>query len=229
MKYTKKEKMRKPSWEKTLEVEGAYVQTLVTCMYNHFRDTGTTNDYQNGTENRNDANLLEEDTLTELAGKAFKKAYEAWDGVRKFRPLYRVTYLNLVKNAAKRERLRTYRFPKILNITNELGESPLNNVADMRTYLQPEECTDFTDFVETLPDHCKILVNAILNPEILGVESLTTMRDVADSLSKYARSLGWNKHYYARTFTEIKKKLKERANGTNTLRKLYPKESIFQV
>jgi len=221
--------MNKPSWKVVLQLHEEYMRKLVVSMYNQYhaytRVSGEVveDEYSNKSGSRYNINLFDKGDLLLLSAKAFKKAYKEWDGIRQFGPFYRIIFINSVRYLVREELQRRYREVQILDIQDESGKNTIVDMApDTKSYLIPSEMADFNDFIHTLPEASKVLVEAVLNaPIILGVSFDASIKQICSQLHKYTLSLGWSNRFYWETFSRTKVILKERLYGKDSLRNMY--------
>jgi len=194
---------------------------MVTVMYAQFQGYGAT---ECGTplNPQNDGkmlflNLLDRDELIGIAATAFRKAYHVWDGDRQFKPLFRTTYVNIVRDVARKERLHRLREPTMsLWNTQDEGFNPLHLIMDQRVHMIPVEACDFNDFVESLTGVHRILVSAVLDaPTKLNIKKDATPKAILGALRRYSASIvGLTLRQYWAAYYEIGELLRERAITT---------------
>ena len=212
---------RKQSWESVLEEHADYMSSMVTVAFNQFQAYGLT---EAGTPNnpQNDGktlflNLLDRDELTGIAAQAFRAAYKKWDGERPFKVLFRVAFLNLVRNAAKKERLHRYREPTMSMWDTDDGFNLLSELMDTRTYMIPVEQCDFQDFVDSLTGVNRTLVEAVLDaPSKLRVKGDAPPKAILGALKRYSeRIAGLTMRQYWAACYEIGELLRERSSNVS--------------
>lgn len=210
--------MKKRDWRDVLEDNTEFMITMITIVYNKYRGC-TTDDGLNGDIYGNSdgkflfTNLVDRDGLEAVAGLAFKEAYEAWDGKRPFKPLYRVTFSRMVGRIASNERLHRIRETTLSCWDDSAGNTTFD-MMDERTYMIPSIAVDFSDFIESLPEMHRLFVEAILDaPMILGVVGNPKPKDVLGALKRYSKTLGISVRGYWRITTELSMMIKERKDG----------------
>lgn len=210
--------MRKQAWSIVFNHHRTYMVSLVKSLVNDYKGVFDEDGVNSTTQNegfRLLANLLDEDELLSIAPEAFRKAYEVWDGKRPFKPLFRLVFINMVKNLARVE--RRHRLREVVNSEVEgLRETPLE-ARDMRSYLIPCELVDLVDFLNSFTPIQRVLVDAVLNAR----DALDLTKDfrpiaVLGALRRFAKSKGITDREYTKVLTEIGFKLKERTEDATT-------------
>lgn len=210
---------RKQGWKSVLEEHADYMSSMVTVAFNQFQAYGLT-DSGTPSNPENDGktlflNLLDRDELTGIAAQAFRAAYKKWDGIRPFKVLFRVAFLNLVRNAAKKERLHRLREPTMSMWETDDGFNLLNVIMDTRTYMIPVEQCDFQDFVESLSGVHRVLVEAVLDaPNKLRIKGDAPPKAILGALKRYSENIvGLTMRQYWAACYEVGELLKDRASN----------------
>lgn len=210
--------MKKATWQSVFDEHVEWMSVMVTVAYNQYR--GCTNKeglnidmWGNSKGSFLLANLIDKDDLVVTAGTCFHKAYKTWDGKRPFKAWYRQVFMNAVSNIARKE--RTHRLREVtMSVWRDMDGNDKIDALDERTYMIPVMAVDFADFIETLPELHRVMVDAVLNAsEVLGIVGNPRPNDVLGALRRYAKKVGIPIRAYWKITNELYFMLEERMYG----------------
>lgn len=211
----------KSNWSVVYDEHFDYMRKMVTVVMNRYKgkveeSMVVPDEFTNSLGQILFLNLWEEGDLRPLLLAAFKRAYEAWDGVREFRPLYRQTFLNLVSNEERK--LKKHRMLETQMSFFENDDGVGLDAVDERIWEDPATVCDFVDFINTMEEQPRLLVTALLNAEeVFGLTHSPPIKELLSSAYDYARDvLGMSHRAYYATMQDIKEKLMERSKQNVT-------------